>query len=97
MTRLPLKTIAFMAILAMPFPAVSQEAAPSRTAWKSANLQSQEVVEWVFEGCAAYPVTKNAVPEHSSAGPAPSTPPVEGQPVQKIGILDHVPDQAKAQ
>ncbi len=58
MTNL-MRVVAFasLSIAVAPFSALGQEDAPSKIAWKGIDLQSHRAVEWVYEGCAAYPVT----------------------------------------
>ncbi len=59
MKRFLATTLLSIAMATMAFPTLSGESVPSRTIWKGADLQTDEVVEWVYEGCAAYPVTKD--------------------------------------
>ena len=49
------------------YPAVGDEIAPARTPWKATDPNGEKVVRWVFEGCAAYPVTETAPPDGLAA------------------------------
>jgi hypothetical protein len=49
--------IALLPMSAASFSAVGEEAAPPRIAWQG-GLDSKKAVKWIYEGCAAYPVTE---------------------------------------
>jgi hypothetical protein len=50
------------AIIAATAPcALGQEAAQTRIPWSADGAAPGEAVEWVYEGCAAYPVAKDDV------------------------------------
>jgi hypothetical protein len=59
------------ALLAPSLSALGEDQAPARTAWTKADPASDEVVRWVVEGCAAYPVTADA--EQAKADPGSKT------------------------
>lgn len=49
--------IVMLPMFAAPFSAVSEKAAQPRIAWQGDDLAPKKTVKWVYEGCAAYPVT----------------------------------------
>ncbi len=61
-------TVLAFVISAEALPVLGDEVAPARTPWKAADPNSEKVVRWVFEGCAAYPVVEDAAPEGLAAG-----------------------------
>ncbi len=60
-------------LMALALPTLGDEAAPPRTPWKATDPNSEKVVRWVVEGCAAYPVTEVGAPERSVADITPQT------------------------
>lgn len=68
MTRHLLTTASVLVImLPLTFSALGQDQAPPRTTWEKADPTSDKVIRWVVEGCAAYPVTVDALPEDAGA------------------------------
>jgi hypothetical protein len=51
-----------LSIIAAPFAAVGQDAAEARVPWAADDLDPEKTVKWVYEGCAAYPVTVEDAP-----------------------------------
>ncbi len=63
MTKLPLMlTVALATVLISPALSLGEETAPPRTPWAKTDPGSSPVVRWVFEGCAAYPITEETIP-----------------------------------
>jgi hypothetical protein len=68
MNRLPwMLAGAIAVVLVSPVLALGEETAPPKTPWTKTDLDSAPVVRWVFEGCAAYPVTAETMPDQPSS------------------------------
>lgn len=96
MTTVPKMAAISLALIAISFPAIGDEAAPPRSAWKKADLQTrEEAVRWVVEGCAAYPVMAETAADETIARSAPA-PNAEGPEVHlanEINALDKTETQ----
>ena len=88
-------TLGSLVVAALPFlilggSALGGEPAQTRIAWKGSVPQSEEIVEWVYEGCAAYPVTTadlRAAEAGSKQEPASSS--KGARSVRDVDTLDH--------
>ena len=88
-------TLGLPASMTLPFlilggSALGGEAAQTRIAWQGAVPQSEEIVEWVYEGCAAYPVKRTAL---AAAESGPEQEPVlsskDVRSIRDVDELDH--------
>jgi hypothetical protein len=92
-------TLGSLAVVALPIlilggSALGGEAAQTRIAWKGAVPQSEEIVKWVYEGCAAYPVTRaDLAAAEAGSKQEPALLSKGARSVQDVDSLDHAQRQ----